>query len=170
MEGGGASMSNLWNAGAGAVGKVIGNALTGPAFDVLKQSLPYVQSLILFVLSVCMPLILVVSGYNLKAVTAMTFGWFSVFFLSFIWEIAYWLDSSIYSALYGDSVIDSLNNMDEGFTLNLVLNTMYIVMPALWIGFLGWAGIKAGAGLDSAINSGTKNAQQSTQQSINKIK
>ena len=50
----------------------------------------------------------------------------------------------------------------EGFTINLVLNTMYLVMPALWIGFLGWAGIKAGTGIDGAISGGSSNAQKST--------
>ncbi|HHW7520561.1 TPA: conjugal transfer protein TraG N-terminal domain-containing protein [Mannheimia haemolytica] len=160
--------SSAYKATVGTGGKMLGNVLTGPAFDVLKQSLPYVQALILFALTISMPFVIVFSGYSVKAMMAMTFGWFSVFFLSFIWEIAYWLDTSIYTALYGDDLSDSIMQMGEGFTLNLVLNTMYLVMPALWIGFLGWAGIKAGAGLDQAISGGSKNAKDSTRQGQNK--
>ncbi|GAB1671115.1 hypothetical protein Mh1962_19260 [Mannheimia haemolytica] len=148
--------------------KIFGNALTGPAFDVLKQSLPYIQALILFALTLSMPFVMVFSGYSVKAMMAMTFGWFSVFFLSFIWEIAYWLDTSIYTVLYGDDLLDSIMQSGEGFTINLVLNTMYLVMPALWIGFLGWAGIKAGSGIDGAISGGSKNVQQSTKQGQSK--
>lgn len=74
----------------------------------------------------------------------------------------------MYTALYGDDISDAITQVGEGFTLNLVLNTMYLVMPALWIGFLGWAGIKAGAGLDRAISGGSKNAKESTRQGQNK--
>ncbi|HGO5848596.1 TPA: conjugal transfer protein TraG N-terminal domain-containing protein [Mannheimia haemolytica] len=169
VDGVDSTVGDLYKGVVGTGAKIFGNALTGPAFDVLKQSLPYIQALILFALTLSMPFVMVFSGYSVKAMMAMTFGWFSVFFLSFIWEIAYWLDTSIYTALYGDDLLDSIMQSGEGFTINLVLNTMYLVMPALWIGFLGWAGIKAGSGIDGAISGGSKNVQQSTQKSTDKV-
>lgn len=168
VDGVDSTVGDLYKGFVGTGAKIFGNALTGPAFDVLKQSLPYIQALILFALTLSMPFVMVFSGYSVKAMMAMTFGWFSVFFLSFIWEIAYWLDTSIYTALYGDDLLDSIMQSGEGFTINLVLNTMYLVMPALWIGFLGWAGIKAGAGVDRAISGGSNNVQQSTKQGQSK--
>ncbi len=168
VDGVDSTVGDLYKGVVGTGAKIFGNALTGPAFDVLKQSLPYIQALILFALTLSMPFVMVFSGYSAKAMMAMTFGWFSVFFLSFIWEIAYWLDTSIYTALYGDDLLDSIMQSGEGFTINLVLNTMYLVMPALWIGFLGWAGIKAGVGIDHAISGGSKNVQQSTKQGQSK--
>lgn len=158
------NVSDLYNGLAGTFGKVVGGALTSPAFDIVKQSLPYIQSLILFVFALAMPLIVVFSGYSVKAMMAMTFGWFSIFFLSFIWEVAHWLDTSIYTALYGDDILDSILQTSEGFTMNLVLNTMYLVMPALWVGFLSWAGIKAGSGLEQAVSGGSKNSKEATKQ------
>ncbi|GAB1671126.1 conjugal transfer protein TraG N-terminal domain-containing protein [Mannheimia haemolytica] len=168
VDGVDSTVGDLYKGVVGTGAKIFGNALTGPAFDVLKQSLPYIQALILFALTLSMPFVMVFSGYSVKAMMAMTFGWFSVFFLSFIWEIAYWLDTSIYTVLYGDDLLDSIMQSGEGFTINLVLNTMYLVMPALWIGFLGWAGIKAGSGIDGAISGGSSNAQKSTQNVTNK--
>lgn len=170
IEGNDASMSNLWNGALGSLGAAVGNAATGPIFDVMKQALPYIQALILFALTISMPFVIVFSGYSVKAMMAMTFGWFSVFFLSFIWEIAYWLDTSIYSALYGNSILDSFKNVDDGFIMNFILNSMYLVMPALWISFLSWAGIKAGEGLNSAIGNSGKAAQQGTKDGISTTK
>lgn len=161
------NVSDLYNGLAGTFGKVVGGALTSPAFDIVKQSLPYIQSLILFVFALAMPLIVVFSGYSVKAMMAMTFWWFSIFFLTFIWEVAHWLDTSIYTALYGDDILDSILQTSEGFTMNLVLNTMYLVIPALWVGFLSWAGIKAGSGIDGAIKGGSDNAKSATEKSIN---
>ncbi|MFA9499741.1 conjugal transfer protein TraG N-terminal domain-containing protein [Mannheimia sp. E30BD] len=165
-----ASMLNLWNGALGSLGAAVGNAATGPIFDVMKQALPYIQALILFALTISMPLVIVFSGYSVKAMMAITFGWFSVFFLSFIWEIAYWLDTSIYSALYGNSILDSFKNVDDGFIMNFILNSMYLVMPTLWISFLSWAGIKAGDGLSRAINGAGNNAQQGTDDGISAVK
>lgn len=162
IEGNDAAMSNLWNGALGSLGAAVGNAASGPVFDVMKQALPYVQALILFALAISMPLVIVFSGYSMKAMMAMTFGWFSVFFLSFIWEITYWLDTSIYSALYGNNILDSFRNVDDGFIMNFILNAMYLVLPALWVAFLSWAGIKAGVGLDQAINNSGKTAQKGT--------
>lgn len=43
-------------------------------------------------------------------------------------------------------------------------------MPALWISFLSWAGIKAGVGLDQAINNSGKATQKGTSDGISTTK
>ncbi|MBF0786143.1 hypothetical protein E4T80_11800 [Muribacter muris] len=166
------------------VGGTVGNAITAPAFDSVKQSLPYVQSLILFAISISMPIIIVFSGYSVKAMMTMTFGWFAVFFLSFWWEIAFWLDMSLYETLFGfvsdKSQLVKIDNLGEFLTetggatqeylLNILTNVMYLLLPGLWVTFLGWTGIKAGLGLDNAVNSGGRTVQSNTNDGINTSK
>lgn len=171
------SFSNLFKAGIAGLGGTVGNAITAPAFDSVKQSLPYIQSLILFAISICMPIIIVFSGYSVKAMMTVTFSWFAVFFLSFWWEIAFWLDTSLYETLYGftsdKSQLVKIDNVDEflieaggvpqEYLLNIITNVMYLVLPGLWIAFLGWSGWRAGTGVDGALKNSNTNTQDTTQ-------
>ncbi|WP_460030089.1 conjugal transfer protein TraG N-terminal domain-containing protein [Mannheimia haemolytica] len=165
------------------VGGSVGNAITAPAFDSVKQSLPYIQSLMLFAISICMPIIIVFSGYSIKAMMTVTFSWFAVFFLSFWWEIAFWLDTSLYETLYGfvsdKAQLLKIDNAGEFLTetggtgqeylLNIITNVMYLVLPGLWVAFLGWAGLKAGAGIDKSITDSGTTAQSNTQTGQDKV-
>ncbi|WP_209304380.1 conjugal transfer protein TraG N-terminal domain-containing protein [Muribacter muris] len=88
-------------------------------------------------------------------------------------------DSSLYQALYGhlggngniiDDVAEFFREGDEHASMNMVLNSMYLVIPALWIGFLSWAGVKVGNGISSAIQGGAKEAKSGTNDGINTSK
>lgn len=46
-------------------------------------------------------------------------------------------------------------------------NVLYLLLPGLWIGMLGWAGVKTGSGIDGAIKGGSDNAKSATEKSIN---
>ncbi|KIX27183.1 hypothetical protein HW40_12605 [Mannheimia haemolytica] len=136
----------------------------------------------LFAISICMPIIIVFSGYSIKAMMTVTFSWFAVFFLSFWWEIAFWLDTSLYETLYGfvsdKAQLLKIDNAGEFLTetggagqeylLNIITNVMYLVLPGLWVAFLGWAGLKAGSGIDGAITDSGESAQKTTQEGQNK--
>jgi len=50
-----------------------------------------------------------------------------------------------------------LNNSFGDLLLNFVLGTMFLVLPALWITALGWAGAHAGA-IAQNIAAGAKDA------------
>jgi hypothetical protein len=43
--------------------------------------------------------------------------------------------------------------------MNLVMGTMFIVLPAVWLGSLSWAGVSLGAALNTAFQKGTEKAE-----------
>lgn len=54
-----------------------------------------------------------------------------------------------------------LQNSTDDLIMNLVMGTMFLVLPAVWLGALSWAGVSIGQSLGSAIANGiadTKNA------------
>ena len=158
---------------AGTAASTAGGVLMSPVFDVIKQALPIVQGMILLAILIGIPLIIVFSGYSIKAIVTLTFVQFSFFFLSFWWELAKWLDTWLLTTLYSSDTHSRWNfigimNFADDRILSIVVNSMYILLPTLWIAMLGWAGLKAGQGLNNIMSSGVKDAQGGTQKVTDK--
>lgn len=157
----------------GTAASTAGRVLMTPVFDVIKQALPIVQGMILLAIAIGIPLVIVFSGYSIKAIVTLTFVQFSFFFLSFWWELAKWLDTWLLTTLYGSETHSRWNfigimNFADDQILSIVVNSMYLLLPTLWIAMLGWAGLKAGQGLNSIVSSGVKDAQGGTQKVTDK--
>jgi hypothetical protein len=144
------SLPNIVTRGAADVGLTMGSLGFFSAMDVLRQALPMVLSLLKMALVICIPLVLLVGTYELKAVVTVSVVEFSLFFVDFWFQLARWLDSTILDALYGwgfgadrphtnfDPLI-GLNNTFGDMLLNFVMATMFIVLPTFWVAALGWA-------------------------------
>jgi hypothetical protein len=136
-----------------------------PAMDVVRQALPMVLSFLKMALVICIPLLLLIGTYDLKALMTVTCVQFALFFVDFWFQLARWIDSTILDALYGwesphsnFSPLMGLNNAFGDMLLNFVMATMFIVMPLLWVASLGWAGVQAGA-LLSGLTKGSSGAE-----------
>ncbi|NWE92409.1 conjugal transfer protein TraG N-terminal domain-containing protein [Pseudomonas reactans] len=137
------------------VGLAIGSIAFFPAMDAMRQALPMVLALLKMALVVCIPLVLVIGTYDLKAVVTISIVQFALFFVDFWFQLARWIDSTILDALYGwgwgwnrphtnfDPLI-GLNNAFGDMIVSFVMATMFIVLPGFWIAALGWAGVRAG--------------------------
>jgi hypothetical protein len=170
----GGSVEKSWpNAvarGAGELGLTFGSLGFFPAMDVVRQALPMALSLLKMALVICIPLVLLVGTYELKAVVTVSVVEFALFFVDFWFQLARWLDSTILDALYGggfgadrphanfDPLI-GLNNAFGDMLLNFVRATMFIVLPGFWGAALGWAGVRAGNVLQG-LSTGTRDAGQ----------
>ena len=95
---------------------------------------------------------------------AYTLTYAGLMFLTFWWELCRSLDSRLLGAVYQNHenlnpITGSLNFMDD-MILQLALFILYIMMPAIWFGLLGFAGYKVNAlSMDTAlekINTDTK--------------
>ena len=114
-----------------------------------------VLSFLKMALVICIPLVLVISTYELKTVVTVSVVQFALFFVEFWFQLARWIDSTILDALYGvgwgwnrpvtnfDPLM-GLNNAFGDMLLNFVMATMFIVLPGFWVAALGWAGVRAG--------------------------
>ncbi|NUU69135.1 conjugal transfer protein TraG N-terminal domain-containing protein [Enterobacteriaceae bacterium BIT-l23] len=160
--GGNADMTAM-NAGsriAGTAGAAVASLGAFPALDAMRQALPMVQAVLLMALYIMVPLILAFAAYEFKTVVTLTFVIFATNFLTFWWELARWLDSWLLTALYSSSTHSSFNmmgfqNTSDDLIMNLVMGSMFMVLPAVWVGALSWAGVNVGLAITGSFKDGT---------------
>ncbi|MGP0838105.1 conjugal transfer protein TraG N-terminal domain-containing protein, partial [Serratia sp. CY85251] len=145
-------------------GTALGSLAAYPAFDAMRQALPMVQAVLLMAVYIMVPLILAFAAYEYKAVITVTFVVFALNFLTFWWELARWLDSWLLTALYSSDThsrwnVAGFQNSTDDLIMNLVMGCMFIVLPAVWLGALSWAGVSVGHALSSAHQQGTAKAE-----------
>ncbi|EDT2963638.1 conjugal transfer protein TraG [Salmonella enterica subsp. enterica] len=150
---------------AATVGHSVAALAAFPAFDSIRQSLPMVQAILLMALVICIPVVTVFSAYNVKVVLTLTFAQFALTFLTFWWELARWLDGWMLDILYSSDTHSSWNmvglqNTQDDIIMMFVMGTMFLVLPAFWMGALSWAGIRLGGAIESATRTGTRDIQQ----------
>jgi hypothetical protein len=173
------TVPNIVTRGAGDVGLAVGSLGFFPAMDVVRQALPMVLSLLKMALVICIPLVLLVGTYDLKAVVTVSCVEFALFFVDFWFQLARWIDSTILDALYGwgfganrphtnfDPLM-GLNNTFGDMLLNFVTATMFIILPAFWVAALGWVGVRAGNIAQLMANS-TDGAKSAGSKAVNKV-
>lgn len=145
-------------------GTSLGSLAAFPAFDAMRQALPMIQAILLMAMYVMLPLILAFAAYEFKTVITLTFVIFALNFLTFWWELARWLDSWLLTALYSSDThsrfnMAGLQNSSDDLIMNLVMGAMFIVLPAVWLGALSWAGASVGVAVSAAFQKGTETAQ-----------
>lgn len=149
------------------MGGVAGTSLASlgafPAFDTMRQSLPMVQGLMLMAVYIMIPMVLMFSAYEFKTAITVTFVIFALNFLTFWWELARWIDSWMMEALYNSDThsqwnMNGLQNTSDDVIMNLVMGTMFLVLPALWLTAFGWAGAKVGSELGNMTSNATSPA------------
>ncbi|MEG3127001.1 conjugal transfer protein TraG N-terminal domain-containing protein [Pantoea cypripedii] len=145
-------------------GTALGSLAAFPAFDAMRQALPMVQGILLMAICIMLPLILAFAAYEFKTVITLTFVFFAINFLTFWWELARWLDSWLLTALYSSDThsrfnMAGLQNSSDDLIMNLVMGAMFLVLPAVWLGALSWAGVSIGHVIGQSLNSGTQDAK-----------
>lgn len=149
------TLPNVVTRGTSDVGLAVGALGMFPAMDVVREALPMVLSFLKMALIICIPLVLVIGTYELKAMVTVSCVEFALFFVDFWFQLARWIDSTILDALYGwgfgagrphtnfDPLI-GLNNTFGDMLLNFVTATMFILLPGFWVVALGWVGVRTG--------------------------
>ncbi len=159
------SASNITARAASDLGLTVGSLGFFPAMDVVRQALPMVLSFLKMALTICIPLILVIGTYELKALVTISCVHFALFFVDFWFQLARWIDSTILDALYGwnsphsnFNVLMGLNNSFGDMLLNFVMATMFVILPTFWVTALSWVGIRAG-GMIQGLSQGVSDAK-----------
>lgn len=163
------------NSAVDAVSKVVGGAggamtagVAKVGMDMVKQALPMIQSTLVMAIVICLPFVMVISGYSFKVAGVATFGVFAIFFLSFWWELARWMDSNLMTLLYSSdatshnvvqATVGGVENMYDKIVLTFVQWSMYFILPSVWVAALGWSGMKVGSAIGSNLQEGSKKAQ-----------
>ena len=114
----------------------------------LHNGLMMTQALILMGLYMFLPLVTVLSGYDLKVFFLGALAIFTVKFWAVMWYVANWVDGHLMKAMYDgnfnvDSLVQMLQNGNKRMLLNVLLLTMYIGLPVLWTSMMGIIGYKS---------------------------
>lgn len=73
-------------------------------------------------------------------------------------EIIYNAEGASHFNLYG------LQNASDDLIVNVVMGTMFVVLPAFWLGALTWAGARVGGAVAGVISAGSGDVKNGTKQ------
>ena len=155
----------IWDAGAGFVGVQFGRLLTGPAYFVVRQAMPMLQAVLMSAVIIASPIVLTISAFQVTTLMSLSLVYFGLMFLTFWWELCRSFDSKLLEGIYNlnensNPLTGAINYMDD-MILKLVMIILYVMMPAVWFGLLGFAGYKVNAlGIDSALDRVNQNTQK----------
>lgn len=166
----GGSLTQGLNNLATNTGLALGSFSNFPAMNALRAALPMVQAFLIMGTIISLPLVLLISTYQLKALMTVTFALFTLHMLTFWWELARWIDSSMLETLYNqvsatDQTLLSLPTagfMDGTVTaqvIEYVMGAMFLVLPMFFLGAMSWAGYNVGSGVQTLLTRGTEAAQ-----------
>ncbi|MCE8013899.1 conjugal transfer protein TraG N-terminal domain-containing protein [Billgrantia desiderata] len=167
---------SAWDAlggGLGTVGGAAGLLALESGMYVVKLTLPMIQGIMIMAISMVLPIIIVMSGYSYKTVGTATFTLFGIYFLTFWWELARWIDNRLWDLIYASDganigLLGRLGSVPDMIALQFVSATTYLFLPALWMGMLAWAGHRVGGGLGDITAGGAGKARQASEQTANK--
>lgn len=121
---------------------------TSGAVYAVVRSLPLIQGLILLVLYFSMPLLMFFGRLSLKACLGIFIGYFTVRFLTVLWQLAYWIDqffigSNLPPEANDAGVFESISGgtLDRAY-LEFMLLSSYVVIPLVFSLFMGWVGYR----------------------------
>lgn len=117
----------------------------------LVQFVTMAQPLILMTIYMFLPLIIVVGRYSLQVMLLGALAIFTVKMWPLMWFIARVMDDHLLKAMYPDAVTvfgqffdgwqsGGADGVIKRVTLNTVLVSMYLGIPLVWSGMMGWVG------------------------------
>jgi hypothetical protein len=137
--------------------------------------MPMLQSILMSFVIIASPIVLTISIYNINTLMSLSLVYGGLGFLTFWWELCRSLDSRLLESVYAmhenfNPITGTLNYMDDAI-LKFVIIILYVMMPMIWFGLLGFAGYKVNAlGIDSSINKISQTTQQGSQIITGKMK
>ena len=152
------------------IGLAMGTLSNYPAMNALRTALPMIQAFLLLGTLICLPLVLLVSTYQLKVLMTLSFVLFTLHMLTFWWELARWVDSSMLDTLYdnvafGDRLLLTLpmagaeDATVASQVIGYVMGAMFVVLPALFMAAMGWAGYSLGNIAEGMLSKGATSAR-----------
>jgi hypothetical protein len=129
-----------------------------PKLHLLINALPVMQGSLLFALYAFLALAIPFSSYRINLCVTGSIIMFSLIFCTYIWQLTAWFDNYLIQALYPSlGSIPGLGSiLDSGFYVNelfvdMIIGTLYIILPILWLTMMTWAGFKTGSFAEAAF-------------------
>ena len=140
--------------------------------DALRQSAAMIQSILIMSIIVLLPIISLIGGFEPKTIITLTFVMFSLIFLTFVWELARFLDSRLINIMYENNAIHFMAdrlNINKSL-VDIITSFVFIGLPLILLSSLSWAGVKTGNAINIFMDRSSNNIQQAGSEGINKGK
>ena len=149
----------------GSVGLFMGGVVKAVEVEMVRQVAPMIQSIVLLVFTVGLPIFLSLGSYSLSTLMSLSILQFSIIFWGFLFALASWLDNFMLSGLWSgadknasvliDTVLPSSNGLGtQLLAITWVTWAVYTLAPLVFTYCLGVVGMRAGAAVAQAINDG----------------
>jgi hypothetical protein len=155
----------------GALGLLWSGATKSVEVEMARQVAPMVQSMVLLIFTVGLPIFLVMGSYSLQSLIALSLLQFSLIFWGFLFSLAAWLDNFLLSGLWAsadknantlmDTLLPGANIASGGGVATQILAItwvtwlLYTLTPLAFTYYLGVVGVKTGTALTNAIGEGS---------------
>jgi hypothetical protein len=155
-----------------SVGVYLSKFLTFVTIVPLMNGLLMMQAIILMGMYAFLPLVTLLSGYDLKIMLYGAVGVFTVKFWAVLWAITLWLDAHLINAMYPrgqfrlDDLVTSVTNDYKSTLLAVLMMTMFIGLPAIWTAMMSWVGLRIGTGLDGIVSNTSRTTENAAQRSV----
>ena len=155
--------------GLAAGGVLTASALFSVTITAVLQALPMVQAVLLLGIYALLPMIVVLSRYSISMMVVGAMAIFTVKFWSVLWYLAMWVDQNLIQSMYPDVnvFLQIFANPGEHDTkrmlLNMITTSLYLGLPLLWSGMMGWVGVQVGRSIETATNPLRRPAQDAGQ-------
>lgn len=148
----------------GSAGLLISGATKAVEVEMVRQVAPMVQSMVLLIFTVGLPLFLLLSSYSLPSLVALSLLQFSIIFWGFLFSLAAWLDNFLLSGLWSSAdqnanvLMDTLIPNTSGIGTQVLAITwvtwlLYTLAPLAFTYGLGVAGVRAGEKITQVMGS-----------------
>lgn len=139
--------------------------------DALRQAAPMLQSVLLMCIIILLPVIVFIGGFEPKTVIMLTFVMFSLIFLTFVWELARFLDSKLINIMYENNAV---HYMYDRLTANkslidIITSMVFIGFPIILLASFSWAGFQISSGISAMLNIGMAKMQKAGSEGIKKV-
>lgn len=139
------------------LGMFVAQGAIFPAMYLVQVALPMVQGMLLLALIIAVPLIMTMGSFSFPTLMSLSFAYFSLFFMTFWWELARFIDNKWLTILYGGpgsgvtltSPSTFLSNSYDDAVSNFVTVSMFLILPAFFTSAMVWAGYRVGVISDS---------------------
>ncbi|NUF49576.1 conjugal transfer protein TraG N-terminal domain-containing protein [Gilliamella sp. ESL0250] len=166
------SISEQLGSSIASVGTFFSSMSNFIEIDALRQAAPMIQSILIMSIIILLPIISLIGGFEPKTIITLTFVMFSLIFLTFVWELARFLDSRLINIMYENNAIHFMSdrwNINKSL-VDIITSFVFIGFPLILLTSLSWAGFKVSVGVESFINNSGKKMQQAGREGMSKAK
>lgn len=134
--------------------------IAGISVAPMLMFLTMIQPLILMAIYMFLPTIVIFGSYDIKLMIYGGLTIFTVKFWTVMWFVARWVDDNLIAAMKpgidGNAVVEFLFSTEGGNTnkrivLNILLLSMYVLLPLIWTSLMAMIGMRIGSGVESMM-------------------